>query len=430
MNISTYSPALALMYVFALLWILMGVDLKSFSQRDRWMIPLITLFLCFANDLLRKLIGPTVYSKLLFLCMHLPTFFLFLYIAKRGIMKTIFMILTALVFTTPTVLIGNAVRNVLFVDSPLAFLLANVISYAVMLLVAWLVFRKGFNYLLIHGESRFFLIFSFLPIVFYVYMLAAANQDFSSLDSVSGYVLRLTPTIEAFSFYFLIPYIYQSLREKMLMQSAQDALALELSSAENQINLLNEANTQMAVYRHDVRHHVNLLNSLLSSGKVEQAQEFLKTVTADLDAITSKRFCENETVNLLCASYDGKAKRLGVQLRINVLFPKEIPLSATELCSVISNGLENALRAVSQPELPDKWVDFSCNVKQGKVFIQIQNPYAGQVEIRDGLPVSSREGHGFGCYSIQTITQRNGGLCSFEAKDGLFSLRIFLPCTD
>ena len=59
--------------------------------------------------------------------------------------------------------------------------------------------------------------------------------------------------------------------------------------------------------------------------------------------------------------------------------------------------------------------------------MQIQNPYAGKVIIRDGLPVSSREGHGYGCYSIQTITQRNGGLCSFEANDGLFSLRLFFP---
>ena len=427
MNITTYAPALVLIYVFALLWILMGADLKSLSRRDRGVIPLVALVLCFANDLLRKLIGPAAYGKLLFLFMHLPTFFLFLYIAKRGVIKTLFMILTALVFTTPTVFIGNAVRRVLFVDSPLALLLANVISYAVMLLLAWSVFRKAFNYLLIHGDSRFFLIFSFLPIVFYIYMWASVNQDFSPLDSFSGYVVRLIPTIEAFSFYFLVPYIYQSLREKMLMQSVQDALMQELSSAENQINLLNDANTQMAVYRHDVRHQAILLNGLLAGGNTEQAQEVLKTAIAGLDAITPKRYCENETVNLLCSSYDRKTKRLGVQLQVHAQLPKEMPLSDTELCSVVSNGLENALHATSQADIPEKWIDFSCYVRQNKIFMQIQNPYAGEVIIRDGLPVSSREGHGYGCYSIQTITQRNGGLCSFEAKDGLFSLRLSFP---
>jgi sensor histidine kinase regulating citrate/malate metabolism len=151
---------------------------------------------------------------------------------------------------------------------------------------------------------------------------------------------------------------------------------------------------------------------------------------ADLDAVTPKKFCENETVNLLCSSYDSKAQRMGVRLEIKAILPKNIPLTDTELCSVISNGLENALRAVSQPEVSDKWVEFYCEAKQNKLFIQIKNPYAGQVVIRDGLPVSSREGHGYGCYSIQTITQRNGGLCSFEAENGVFSLRLSFPLPD
>ena len=427
MNIVTFAPSLTLVYVFALLWILMGVDPKSFSRRDRWVVPLIALFLCFANDLLRKLVGLAAYSKLLILSLHIPTLFLFLYIAKRGFIKTFFMILTALVFTAPTIIISNIVRRILGADSSSVLLLSNLISYVVMLLLAWFVLRKSFTYLMIYGDSRFFLIFSILPVVFYSYLLVGANQDFSSLDSFSGYVIRWLPIIEAFSFYFLIPYIYQSLREKMLIQSTQDALQQEISSAEDQIALLNETNQQMAVYRHDVRHHINLLNGLLADGKIEQAQEFLNTSMTDLDAITPKRYCENETLNLLCASYDSKAKRMGVQLKINALPPKDFPLSDTELCSVISNGLENALRAASQPEVADQWVGFSCYVRQGNIFMLIQNPYAGQVVIRDGLPVSSRVGHGYGCYSIQTITQRNGGLCSFEAENGVFSLRLSFP---
>ena len=400
MNIATFAPSLTLVYVFTLLWMLMGVDLKSFSRRDRWVIPLVALFLCFANDLLRKLVGLAVYSKLLILSMHIPTLFLFLYIAKRGFIKTFFMILTALVFTAPTIIISNIVRRILGVDSSLVLLLSNLISYVVMLSIAWFVLRKSFTYLMIYGDSRFFLIFSILPIVFYSYLLVGANQDFSSLNSFSGYVIRLLPIIEAFSFYFLIPYLYQSLREKMLIQSTQDALQQEISSAEDQIALLNETNQQMAVYRHDVRHHINLLNGLLANGKIERAQEVLNTSMANLNAITPKRYCENETVNLLCSSYDSKAKRLGVQLKINALLPKEVPLSDTELCSVISNGLENALRAASQPEVAEKWLGFSCYVRQGNIFMLIQNPYAGQVVIRDGLPVSSRKGHGYGCYSI------------------------------
>ena len=430
MNVTTYSPVLTLLYVFALLWLLMGVDIKSIGRAQRWLILSAIMVLCVANHLIRELIGYATYSKLLFVCMHLPTFFLFLYITKRGFIKTAFMILTALVFTSPTVFIGNAVRRVLFTDSPHALLLANLISYGLMLLLAQFIFRNGFNYLIVHGDKRLFLLFSILPTVYYIYMLAAVNLDFSSLSSTAGYVVRLIPTIEVFVLYFMLPYIYKAIRETQMMKSAQAALQQKLDSTEEQVDLLRETNTKTAVYRHDIRHQFITLNGLLSNGQIDQAQEYLKNVIADLDAITPKRFCENEIVNLLCSSYDNKAKRLGVQMKINTTLPKNIPLSDTELCSVISNGLENALRAASQSKLPNKWVEFSCNVKQNKIFIQIQNPYTGQVAIRDGLPISNRDGHGYGCYSIQAIAQQNGGLCSFEAQDGLFALRLSFPLPD
>ena len=49
------------------------------------------------------------------------------------------------------------------------------------------------------------------------------------------------------------------------------------------------------------------------------------------------------------------------------------------------------------------------------------------LNMRDGLPVSDREGHGYGCRSIQAIAQRNGGLCVFSAQQGQFLLQIMLP---
>ena len=426
MNISASSSALTLVYVFVLLWILMGVDIKALSWKKRWVSLAAIVLLCIYNEVLSALIPPSMYSRLLFLNMHLPMFLLYLYIARRGVIKTGFMILTALVFSAPPMIVGNILHNQ-FSAGALGVLISHIIVYLLMLLMAFFVFRSVFGYLRAYSNKSFFLLFSLVPVVYYIYIFAYMNVDISSLDSRSGFLVRLLPNLEVFGFYFLLPYIYKTLREKMVLKSARNALKKTLSSSEDQIALLNETNQQMAVYRHDVRHHINLLNGLLADGKIEQAQEVLNTSMADLDAITPKRYCENETLNLLCASYDSKAKRVGVQIKINALLPKEVPLSDTELCSVVSNGLENALRAASQPEVSDKWVGFSCYVRQGNIFMLIQNPYAGQVVIRDGLPVSSREGHGYGCYSIQTITQRNGGLCSFEAENGVFSLRLSFP---
>ena len=427
MNITTFSPALVLLYVFALLWILMGVDYKTLGKTQRWLLVLFGLILCAGNHLLRDMVGPVVYGKLILICMHLPTFFLFLSAAKRGIIKTAFMIMTALVFTSPAVVIGSMLRRNLFIDSSMELLISNLISFALMLLLAQFVFRKGFNYLLVHANNKFFLLFSIVPLMYYIYALAAINLDFSSLSNTTGTLVRLLPHAQIFLFYFLVPYIYKSLSEKQAAESAQYALQQKLVSANDRIHLLNEANTQTTVYRHDIRHKLIVLDGLLSDGKIQQAQEFVKTSMTDLDSFTPKQFCENDTINLLCSYYHGKAQRLGVMFTIKALLPKDIPLSDTELCSVVANGLENALFAASQPDVTDKRVDFYCEVRQNKILIQIKNSYSGKVVIRNGLPASDRKGHGYGCHSIVSIVQSNNGHCSFEANNGLFTLRTVIP---
>lgn len=163
------------------------------------------------------------------------------------------------------------------------------------------------------------------------------------------------------------------------------------------------------------------------SSRRAQAEEYIRKVRSDIERITPKRYCDNELVNLLCSSFAGKAQRMGVRLEVDAKLPRELSVSDTELCAVLSNALENALRAVSDQPEADRWVTLYCGVRLGKLLVEIQNPCAEGLVMRDGLPVSERAGHGYGCRSIQTIAERRGGLCEFRARGGIFSMQLMLP---
>ena len=90
------------------------------------------------------------------------------------------------------------------------------------------------------------------------------------------------------------------------------------------------------------------------------------------------------------------------------------------------NSLENALHAVARLEAPYQWIKFYCGVKRTKLLVEVKNP-CEKVVIQDGLPLSSRAGHGYGCRSIRNIAEQNGGLCSFEAENGVFTFRMIVP---
>ncbi|HHY91208.1 MAG TPA: sensor histidine kinase, partial [Clostridiales bacterium] len=60
-------------------------------------------------------------------------------------------------------------------------------------------------------------------------------------------------------------------------------------------------------------------------------------------------------------------------------------------------------------------------------LIFIENGFTGEVVMENGLPQSSREGHGFGIKSMVMIAERYNGYCSFEAKGEIFIMRAVLP---
>ena len=426
MALVAYSPALVLLFVWALLWILMDLHVRDLTRAQRWIMPVSIVVLAVLNHLLRLQLGSAVYGKTIAFTMHLPIFFLFLYLSKCGVIKMAFMILSALIFSALTVMVSDLVRF-FFSTSRTALLVSNLCAYAVVLLLVQFVFRRGVSYLLKYGDNRMFLLFSLVPILYYIYVFAIMNVPHASPATISELLVLYLPTMQVFVFYFLLLYVYKNLSERKSLEAAQSALSQELDAAAEQVALLNHAQAQSAVYQHDMRHHLSILNSFLLAGQAQQAEEYIHKVQHDLETITPRHYCENELVNLLCSSFSNKAEQLHVQLLCEVRLPKTLGISDTELCSLLSNGLENALRAAAELAEDNRRVQLYCGLRLGKLLIEIKNPYAGAVKMQGGVPVSNRTGHGYGCRSMQTIAERRGGLCAFKVENGVFQLQLILP---
>lgn len=426
MGFTTFSPGLVLIFVWVMLWMIMDLHFSQLTPRQKWLVPLLILSLAGLNHLLRQQLGRPAYLKTIIFTMHLPFFLIFKWVSKCSLIKMLFVIFTALIFTVPTVISGMLVGQ-FFSTAPPVILLNDLLSYAITLLLIQFVFRKGFNYLLKYGDDRLFLQYSIIPLLFYIYTFAKIFFGFSHANTISGRLLHAFPFLQVLVFYFLLMHTYRTLSEKKEAETAQASLREDLAAAEEQISLLQESQSKTAVYQHDMRHHLNMIDSFLLAGEPKKATEYIHKVRNDIEAITPKRYCENELVNLLCSSFSGKAERLSVQLRIHVQLPKDLPIPDTELCTLLSNGLENALNAVAQVEESRKYIDFYCEAKQQKLLIEMKNPYHGEIVIQDGLPVSPQTDHGYGCQSIRTIVQRHRGLFTFETEEGIFILRVALP---
>ena len=270
------------------------------------------------------------------------------------------------------------------------------------------------------------LLFGSLPVFYYLFDYATTVYTDLLYEGSRPLIETVPSILIVFYVAFLTAYRHQ-LQQRSETQFQSSMLATQLKQAEGELAALRRSESQSVLYRHDMRHHLTAIEGFLSAGRPQQAQEYIKSVQADIEAITPKRFCQNELVNLLCSSFADRAERAGVQLAVEADIPDKLAVTDTELCALLSNGLENALTAAGALEEGCRWINCNCGVRAGKLIIEIRNPYAGTVVTRDGLPAADREGHGYGCRSIQAIVSRSRGLCAFTPENGIFTLRIVLP---
>ena len=269
-------------------------------------------------------------------------------------------------------------------------------------------------------------LFGSLPFAYYLFDYATVIYS----DALYAGIPALTeffPTIFVLFYVAFLTAYHTQTQKRNQVELQRSMLEAELKQSGMEMERLRQVESQTAIYRHDMRHHLTMIEGFLNTGKPHLTEEYIKKVQADIEAITPKRYCGNETVNLLCSSFSGKAEHMGIQLTAKVNLPQELSIPDTELCSILSNGLENALYAVSSLEQSLRWVDFYCEVRLNKLLLEIKNPCPNEVVIQDGIPVSARDGHGYGCRSIRTISDHHHGLCTFETENGVFILRVVLP---
>ena len=285
-------------------------------------------------------------------------------------------------------------------------------------------------------SPRSLLLFGSLPIMYYIYDYTIAvrpnllySEILSSVHTYSGLqmVAEILPAAVGALYMIYTTAYRQQLQQRTQAELLSSQMEGQLKQAETEMASLRLAEAQAAAYHHDMRHHLTAIDGLLTAGSPRQAREYIRKVRTDIDKIIPKQFCENELVNLLCSSFSARAERIGARLKVEADVPALLTVSDTELCALLSNGLENALNAAGRQEGPRRWVELYCGVRQDKLLIEVRNPYAGQILFRDGLPTADQPNHGQGCRSIRTIAQTHQGICEFSAESGIFTLRVALP---
>lgn len=105
-------------------------------------------------------------------------------------------------------------------------------------------------------------------------------------------------------------------------------------------------------------------------------------------------------------------------------------MRAIDVYAIFENVLQNAIEASEQCDPDERVISMTVCGKNRFALIHVENHYVTPVELRDGLPVTSkqnREEHGFGVASVRMLAQKYNGMMSVSVEDDLFNLDIAIP---
>ena len=175
-------------------------------------------------------------------------------------------------------------------------------------------------------------------------------------------------------------------------QASHFQAALEQQRAE----ALMESYTAQRRLTHEFTNHIAALDALLRQGDLTGAQEYLSSVSKVVAAGTTILDTHNPLLDSLLSRKYEEAAQQGVELYFDLCDLKDLPFCGTDLVIVISNLLDNAIRAAAQARGESSSPSMS-ETKQARLsFSGSGRPSAALVgltclnEAAQGRPVAAR----------------------------------------
>lgn len=403
--------------------ILLQVDL---SNKKKLVLSLISFIIGFAVVI--ALCTITVEYSILNLSpivILLPLYITFWFISAHRGLKLLFVLLTASILMLLPMLLGVAVSCVINNEMVMTVASLMVIAGTIVLLIKF--FRPQFIFILQYVDSKgYWLSICVIPILYNisVYMIGLYNMKSAHGFPLFFQVLLMGITLSA---YILIVLTFVQIKKRMETEYSRNLTEIQIEAAIENIERLQEAQNQTAIYRHDMRHHIQMINSYLNNGECDKISTYMKGLENELDELTLTEYCKNHILNLILSIYAKKAIEAGAKFIVTANIPETIDISEKDICVILSNALENAVNAVKKVEMDnERIISFECKIKNNKLVFIIKNTYSGAIEFDHGLPKSNKINHGFGTQSIAAIATRNGGLYSFEADENLFYFKLII----
>lgn len=177
--------------------------------------------------------------------------------------------------------------------------------------------------------------------------------------------------------------------------------------------------------QHDLKHFLVYLRTRIKEGDYAGAEAMLDEMMQSMYSLgMSFVYSQNKIVDAVICGVLGEAiASHRITFSYQGILPQDIHIADMDLCTVLSNALENALEATLKSEQPCE-ISMHASCRGNTVLFQIENPVLEEsAQIRAGISKKG-DGHGYGIRSMKRIVERYHGELSYEVGVHICCLSI------
>lgn len=291
--------------------------------------------------------------------------------------------------------------------------------------ILWLLLRRRFPAEQVHLSRRLWQVVLGLAAMPLCALVAVVLLTFQKYESAAVNTLALNQGLVVLPFVLLtsivLLFAVLILADHERLERASQLAGLR----EVYYQGLRQQESQVRQLRHDLRNHLTVIQGLLEKRDTQGAISYLEQMAGSPALQGRKRFCDNETANVVLSAKAEAMEQAGITADFAVSLPKDLPVADTDLAALLGNALDNAIKGVQNAAV--KKITLRCRVDKGLLMLRLENSVGGEVNPDLSTTKADKSSHGFGLPGMREIAERYGGTLNAGAKDGKFELVVCFP---
>lgn len=229
--------------------------------------------------------------------------------------------------------------------------------------------------------------------------------------------------------------IYIQLSENLELQRKNAIYEKEFQLLERNMHEKESMMQEIRVKRHDLKHQMLNLLTLLQKGEYEKLESDMKQM-AELDSLNGLFVVntQNSIIDSFVNNQYAVAKEKGIDFRVKTDVPAELPFAGEDLCVILGNALDNAIEACERGQVSKPWISIKLIYDGANLLMTLENSFDGTIrKNKKGMQISRKansQQHGIGTYSIQRVVQKYHGYYHVEVMEKEYHLEIILYSQD